>query len=269
MRMNDAETSASIATAAWTPLTVVSRSWTTAEIDTFMNDVSMTNTNMAAASRMASRGVPPASSGMWRRLRLVRDGEDGGLVRECLRRAPVTDHDRVQVGAGERARPEPLDPGPTEERGAWVRDREDRRALAHPEVVDLVVDPHALALVAQGAAALEQLEDVVVAVERPLPEREQPAEEAVRIRVVGRPPRPPEGRVAESLAVDVRLVGLDLDPRPDRLPQLDERLERLQPVGDDHLQHGQPLAVRVAGLVEEGARLLEVVLEPDPVRVRG
>jgi hypothetical protein len=52
MRMNAAETSASIATADWTPLTVVSRSWTTAEIDTFMNDVSMTNTNIAAARRM-------------------------------------------------------------------------------------------------------------------------------------------------------------------------------------------------------------------------
>ena len=58
MRMNAAETSGSIATAAWTPLTVVSRSSTTAEIDTFMNDVSMTNTNIAAASRIARRGLP-------------------------------------------------------------------------------------------------------------------------------------------------------------------------------------------------------------------
>ena len=41
-----------MATADWTPLTVVSRSWTTAEIDTFMNDVSITNTNIAAARRM-------------------------------------------------------------------------------------------------------------------------------------------------------------------------------------------------------------------------
>ena len=52
IRMNAADTSASIATADWTPLTVVSRSWTTAEIDTFMNDVSITNTNIAAARRM-------------------------------------------------------------------------------------------------------------------------------------------------------------------------------------------------------------------------
>jgi len=58
MRMNAADTSASIATADWTPLTVVSRSWTTAEIDTFMNDVSITNTNIAAARRMPCRGTP-------------------------------------------------------------------------------------------------------------------------------------------------------------------------------------------------------------------
>src|SRR3954463_5528928 len=58
MRMNAADTSASIATADWTPLTVVSRSWTTAEIDTFMNDVSITNTNMAAARRIPCRGTP-------------------------------------------------------------------------------------------------------------------------------------------------------------------------------------------------------------------
>jgi hypothetical protein len=56
--MNAADTSASIATAAWTPLTVVSRSRTTAEIDTFIRDVSITKTNIAAASRTASRGVP-------------------------------------------------------------------------------------------------------------------------------------------------------------------------------------------------------------------
>src|SRR3954452_9224669 len=60
MRMNAADTSASMATADWTPLTVVSRSWTTAEIDTFMNDVSITNTNIAAARRMPCRGTPPA-----------------------------------------------------------------------------------------------------------------------------------------------------------------------------------------------------------------
>ena len=52
--MKAAETSASSAIADWTPLTVVSRSRTTAEIDTFMIDVSTTSTNIAIASKIAS-----------------------------------------------------------------------------------------------------------------------------------------------------------------------------------------------------------------------
>ena len=55
IRMNAAETSASSAIADWMPLTVVPRSWTTAEIDTFMIDVSTTRTNIAIASRIARR----------------------------------------------------------------------------------------------------------------------------------------------------------------------------------------------------------------------
>jgi hypothetical protein len=55
IRMKAADTSASSAIADWTPLTVVPRSRTTAEIETFINDVSTTSTNMAIASRMASR----------------------------------------------------------------------------------------------------------------------------------------------------------------------------------------------------------------------
>src|SRR4029453_5589344 len=62
IRMNAAETSASRAIADWTPLTVVSRSSTTAAIDTFISDVSTTSTNIAIASRMARRGLPEASS---------------------------------------------------------------------------------------------------------------------------------------------------------------------------------------------------------------
>ena len=53
--MKAADTNASRAIADWTPLAVVSRSLTTAEIDTFMNDVSTTSTNIAAASRNGSR----------------------------------------------------------------------------------------------------------------------------------------------------------------------------------------------------------------------
>src|SRR4029453_4151037 len=63
IRMNAADTSASRAIADWTPLTVVSRSRTTAEIDTFISDVSTTSTNIAIASRMARRGLPDVVSG--------------------------------------------------------------------------------------------------------------------------------------------------------------------------------------------------------------
>ena len=58
IRMNAAETSASRAIADCTPLTVVSRSSTTAEIDTFISEVSTTRTNMAIASRTPSRVAP-------------------------------------------------------------------------------------------------------------------------------------------------------------------------------------------------------------------
>src|SRR6188472_1214110 len=63
IRMNAAETSASRAIADWTPLTVVSRSRTTAEIDTFISDVSTTSTNIAIESKMARRLLPVPSSG--------------------------------------------------------------------------------------------------------------------------------------------------------------------------------------------------------------
>jgi hypothetical protein len=61
--MNAAETRASSAIADWTPLTVVPRSRTTAAIDTFISEVSTTSTNIAIASRMASRRLPVASTG--------------------------------------------------------------------------------------------------------------------------------------------------------------------------------------------------------------
>jgi hypothetical protein len=41
-----------------TPLTVVSRSRTTDEIETFISDVSTTSTSIAIANWMASRGLP-------------------------------------------------------------------------------------------------------------------------------------------------------------------------------------------------------------------
>src|ERR1043166_8609212 len=55
IRMNAADTSASSAIADWTPLTVVSRSRTTDEIETFISDVSTTSTNIAIASRSGRR----------------------------------------------------------------------------------------------------------------------------------------------------------------------------------------------------------------------
>src|SRR4051812_33858054 len=61
--MNAAETRASSAIALWTELTVVSRSFTTAAIETFISDVSTTSTNMAAASTSGSRRLPAGSGG--------------------------------------------------------------------------------------------------------------------------------------------------------------------------------------------------------------
>jgi hypothetical protein len=60
--MKAAETSASRAIADCTPLAVVSRSCTTAEIDTFIRDVSTTRTNIAIARRTASSWFPPVST---------------------------------------------------------------------------------------------------------------------------------------------------------------------------------------------------------------
>src|SRR5262249_34748376 len=53
--MNAAETRASSAIADCTPLAVVSRPPTTAEIETFIKEVSTTRTNIAIASRTISR----------------------------------------------------------------------------------------------------------------------------------------------------------------------------------------------------------------------
>src|SRR5438477_202733 len=61
--MNAAETRASRAIAAWTPLTVVPRSRVTAAIDTFIREVSTTSTNIAIDSRTARRGFQAPSPG--------------------------------------------------------------------------------------------------------------------------------------------------------------------------------------------------------------
>ena len=74
IRMNAAETSASSAIADWTLLTVVSRSSTTAEIETFISDVSTTSTNIAIASSSESRLlVAPPSRPLELAPSLIRD----------------------------------------------------------------------------------------------------------------------------------------------------------------------------------------------------
>src|SRR4051794_4347661 len=62
MRMNAADTRASRAMADCTALAVVCRSPITAEIETFINEVSTTSTNIAMASRIASRRSPAVSA---------------------------------------------------------------------------------------------------------------------------------------------------------------------------------------------------------------
>ena len=113
--------------------------------------------------------------------------------------------------------------------------------LPHPQAVDLVIDAHPLALVAQRAAAFQQLENVVVAVERPDAEPQESAEEAVR-DPGSRPSTPTTtcGRRGGSPG-DVLLAGDDVDVRADRPPQLVDRLDRLEPVRHDKRQLGQPL----------------------------
>ena len=66
-----------MAMADWTPETVVSRSSTTAEIETFMNDVSMTKTNIAIARRRPSRGVPVSSEDIGREYPVERGTSPG------------------------------------------------------------------------------------------------------------------------------------------------------------------------------------------------
>ena len=63
--MKAADTRASSAIADWTALTVVPRSATTAEIDTFMIDVSTTRTNMAIASRIGRRRSVGVVAATW------------------------------------------------------------------------------------------------------------------------------------------------------------------------------------------------------------
>ena len=87
MRMNAADTSASSAIADWTLVTVVSRSSTTAEMDTFISDVSTTRMNMAIASRMASRLFSGGSVGVGSACSVIAGRPASAACRESDRRA--------------------------------------------------------------------------------------------------------------------------------------------------------------------------------------
>src|SRR6188768_489378 len=124
MRMNAAETSASRAIADCTPLTVVSRSSTTAEIDTFISDVSTTSTNIAADSRTIRRLLVFVSSPIGRTLRRSEDREldllgelsEGDLERHADRHV-------VEVAVDDLG----------DHSGAFV-EVDDRRHVGHPLV---------------------------------------------------------------------------------------------------------------------------------------
>src|SRR6476659_5359570 len=86
--MKAAETSAASAIADCTPLAVVSRSWTTAEIETFISDVSTTSTNIAIASRIATSLSPlDSTEGVDSTAMAVTlaAAQDGGIVPSALR----------------------------------------------------------------------------------------------------------------------------------------------------------------------------------------
>src|SRR3954453_2265953 len=106
IRMNAADTRASSAIAPCTPLTVVSRSWTTLAIDTFISDVSTTSTNIAIASitarRVLSSGrsaaspvtpvtpVAPVARGMGSRAPPVASRDGGPAAKDARIPAPLT-----------------------------------------------------------------------------------------------------------------------------------------------------------------------------------
>ena len=83
IRMKAADTRASSAIADWMALTSMPRSSTTAEIETFMIDVSTTSTNIAIASRIGSAST--GRRGRWG-LCLHRGGHESTVIRTS--RAP-------------------------------------------------------------------------------------------------------------------------------------------------------------------------------------
>src|SRR3954471_1154539 len=154
IRMNAADTSASSAIAPCTLETVVSRSSTTLEIDTFISDVSTTRTNMAIASRMARRLLPSgARSGMTRdamagqQLPDLGGHDDGGPGAEADEPLVARELDRVQEALEE------AELGGEDDRRRRQQRRDDEGA-----VVERVQAEHRPQLVARGERE-EQVRD--------------------------------------------------------------------------------------------------------------
>jgi hypothetical protein len=141
--------------------------------------------------------------------------------------------------------------------------------LAHPELVDLVVELHALGLAAKRPGLDDLLLDLVVPVEG---ERlaEEPAKEAVGIRVVGAEAADPQVLFLEARRPEFSVGRAVVHAEPDLGDLLGQELRgRHEPRRDEHLELGEPSALRIAGLGKQLARGLGVVLGPDAVRVAG
>src|SRR4051812_48207676 len=134
IRMNAADTSASRAIALWTLLAVVPRSCTTAEIDTFISDVSTTSTNIAIARRIARLRSPAAASagGVAPFSVTARGSRPPGRVA-----SPRVDDARASAAAAPRRAPSPAPRGTPSRAGscptrAAGRSDEHRRPCAPP-----------------------------------------------------------------------------------------------------------------------------------------
>src|SRR4051794_36369677 len=124
--MNAAETRASSAIALCTELTVVSRSRTTAEIDTFISDVSTTSTNIAAASTSDKRVFPAIRSLSAVMCRPHARAEARGRLRRSWMRLDALREPRLgggQVADGERPR------------SAGHQERQHAQRRLHPRLV--------------------------------------------------------------------------------------------------------------------------------------
>src|SRR3954447_18864305 len=169
IRMKAAETSASSAIAPCTPLTVVSRSSTTAEIDTFISEVWTTSTNIAIAGSRASRPlngtVRIASASMAQpntpdrpRDPPAPDEMPGTRPADRLRASPPSSTPR---GMGRTASAElageavhgALHRGDLDVREAAVRAREQHRLVRGPQGV-----PHPVGLALERGAQRADLE---------------------------------------------------------------------------------------------------------------